>query len=136
MSKKANIGFEVDEADLANAKAFVARHGGSLNKLVSALFASLGQEEANGRPALDPTLKVLIGVSTGSISITEAARILELPDAGYVFHLMAEKKLPLPRLPKQFISSQLDAVRGALDDCLLNPEETKKRRKKSNRAAA
>ena len=37
---KAKINFEIEEEDLANAKAYVARHGGSLNKLVAALFAS------------------------------------------------------------------------------------------------
>jgi hypothetical protein len=53
---KAKIGFEVDADDLANAKAFVAKHGGSLNKLVSALFASLGREAGLGPPVADPAL--------------------------------------------------------------------------------
>ncbi|MET0963159.1 MAG: hypothetical protein ABWY05_10130 [Noviherbaspirillum sp.] len=49
---KAKIGFEVDEDDLANAKSFVAKHGESLNKLVWALFASLGQDESSRSPAI------------------------------------------------------------------------------------
>src|SRR5438067_2385128 len=111
---KAKIGFEVDEVDLANAKAYVARHGGSLNKLVSALFASLGQEELGRMPALDPSASVLISVSTGKLSIMEAARQLELPDAGYVFHRLAEKGLALPRLPDDFVERQLNEARSAL----------------------
>lgn len=35
---KAKINFEIEEESLANAKAFVAKHGGSLNKLVSSLL--------------------------------------------------------------------------------------------------
>ena len=86
---KAKIGFEIDEADLTNAKAYVAKHGGSLNKLVSALFASLGREDASRIPAQDPATAILLAVSIGKISIMGATRQLELPDAGYVFqHLV------------------------------------------------
>lgn len=119
---KAKIGFEVDEVDLANAKAYVAKHGGSLNKLVSALFASLGQDEAGSRPSLDRTTGILLSVSTGKLSIMEAARQLELVDAGYVFHMLADKGLPLPRLPDDIVKRQLQEVRSALDDCLLDPD--------------
>jgi hypothetical protein len=132
---KAKIGFEVDEKDLANAKAFVAKNGGSLNKLVSALFASLGQEEASRAPALDPSTKILIAVSTGGISITEAARQLALPDAGYVLHRLAEKGLPLPRLPQELVSEQVKSARVALDECLINPEAEGKKRRKSSKSA-
>ena len=118
---KAKIGFEVDEGDLANAKAYVALHGGSLNKLVSALFASLGKDDAQRMPLVDPALGVLMGVSTGKISIAQAARQLELPDAGYVLQRLAALGLPLPRLPKEFVAQQLVQARSALDDCLVVP---------------
>ena len=118
---KAKIGFEVDEGDLANAKAYVALHGGSLNKLVSALFASLGKDDAQRMPLVDPALGVLMGVSTGKISIAQAARQLELPDAGYVLQRLAALGLPLPRLPKEFVAQQLAQARSALDDCLVVP---------------
>jgi hypothetical protein len=120
---KAKIGFEVDEVALANAKAYVARHGGSLNKLVSALFASLGQEERERVPAIDPSTSILMAVSSGKISVMEAARRLELRDAGYVFHRLAEKGIPLPRLSDDVVKSQLDEARFALDDCLLEPSD-------------
>lgn len=133
---KAKIGFEVDENDLANAKAYVAKNGGSLNKLVSALFASLGAQEAARAPALDPSLKVLLLASTGEISISEATRRLELPDPGYVLRRLADHRLPLPRLPDEFVGMQLDAARSALDDCLLEPKTTGKRTRQSTPRAA
>ena len=71
---KAKIGFEVDEKDLASAKAYVARHGGSLNKLVSALFASLGQDEGRRSALVDPVTSTLLAVSMGNLSIMEASR--------------------------------------------------------------
>lgn len=132
---KAKIGFEVDESDLANAKAFVAKNGGSLNKLVSALFASLGQQELARAPAIDPSTKILMAVSTGTISITEATRQLQLPDAGYVLHRLAEKGLPLPKLPKQFVRAQLDQARTALDECLVQPAAGDGKRRKSSRSS-
>jgi hypothetical protein len=125
---KAKIGFEVDEFDLANAKAYVAKHGGSLNRLVSSLFASLGREDLNRAPALDPATSILMAVSSGRISIMDAARQLELPDAGYVFHRLAEKGLPLPRLSEDFVRGQLDGARSALDECLAEPDKHSKKR--------
>ncbi len=133
---KSKIGFEVDENDLANAKAYVAKNGGSLNKLVSALFATLGKQETARAPVLDPSLKVLMSVSTGAMSITEAARRLELPDAGYVLQRLADTGLPLPRLPEELVLGQLGAARAALDDCLVQPNVTgKKNRKRVSRTA-
>jgi len=136
---KAKIGFEVDERDLANAKAFVAKHGGSLNKLVSALFASLGREEAERAPALDPATRVLMSVSTGGISIAEAARQLELPDAGFVLSRLSALGLPSPRLSDEAVKQQLTSARSALDQCLLEPEpkpKDKRNPKSASRATA
>lgn len=131
---KAKIGFEVDDVALANAKAYVAKHGGSLNKLVSALFSSLGQEERDRAPAIDPATSILLAVSSGKISVMEAARKLELQDAGYVFHRLAEKGIPLPRLPDDFVKGQLDEARAALDDCLLDPTDKADRQRGQRRA--
>ncbi|HEX7988311.1 MAG TPA: hypothetical protein VF616_32695 [Duganella sp.] len=132
---KAKIGFEVDEKDLANAKAYVAKHGGSLNKLVSALFASLGQEESHQLPAVDQVTGILLAVSVGGLSIMEASRRLELPDGGHVLHLLAERNLPLPRLPDDFVKKQLSAARSALDDCLVEPEKAVTKRGAARRPA-
>lgn len=128
---KAKIGFEVDEDDLANAKAYVARHGGSLNKLVSALFASLGKDEARRSPAVDPATRVLLNVSMGKISIMEGTRQLELQDAGYLFLRLQEAGLPLPGLSKEEVRRQLAEAKDALDACLVEPasENSKRSRK-------
>lgn len=133
---KAKIGFEVDEQDLANAKAYVARHGGSLNRLVSALFASLGREETAQAPVLDPARRILVSASIGEISILEAAERLELPDAGHVLHRLAKEGLPLPRLPQDVVQQQLDNARQALDQCLLEPEPTRPARRTRRSAKA
>jgi hypothetical protein len=133
---KAKIGFEVDEDDLANAKAFVARHGGSLNKLVSALFASLGKDEARRSPAIDPAMRVLLSVSIGKISIMEGARQLELQDAGHLFLRLEEAGLPLPRLSKEEVNRQLAEARDALDACLVEPVSVDKIRSKKARGHA
>lgn len=133
---KAKINFEVDETDLANAKAFVAKHGGSLNKLVSVLFASLGRQEAARAPALDPATKILVSASIGEISIAQAARLLELPDAGYVLHRLADMALPLPRLSDEVVHAQLKDARAALDDCLLEPPAVGKKKRKGSPSPA
>jgi hypothetical protein len=125
---KAKIGFEIDEHDLANAKAFVAKHGGSLNKLVSALFASLGREETERSPMIDPAKRVLMSVSTGNISIMEAARLLDMPDAGFVLSRLSELGLPLPRLPEEAVRQQLNSARSALEQCLLEPGPDRKKK--------
>lgn len=132
---KAKIGFEVDEDDLARAKAYVARHGGSLNKLVSALFASLGRDDPAEPMALDPAVKTLLAASMGKISLMEAAQQLGLPDAGYVLQLLAEKNLPLPRLPQNFVAQQLEAARGALDECLIEAASTASKRRGSRKSS-
>ncbi|MBV5297009.1 MAG: hypothetical protein JZU64_02445 [Rhodoferax sp.] len=133
---KAKIGFEVDAQDLANAKAFVARHGGSLNKMVSALFASLGQDEKDRTPAIDPSMRVLLDVCAAKISIMDAARQLELPDAGYVLQRLAEAGLPLPRLAQADVNSQLAQAQAALDECLMAPEPVGKKRVRLTKPAA
>ena len=132
---KAKIGFEVDEDDLANAKAFVARHGGSLNKLVSALFASLGENETRRSPAIDPATRVLLNVSIGKISIMEGTRQLELQDAGHLFLQLEEAGLPLPRLSKEEVRRQLAEAKDALDACLIEPARVERKGRKASKHA-
>ncbi|MES2077151.1 MAG: hypothetical protein V4462_16180 [Pseudomonadota bacterium] len=69
---------------------------------------------------MDPYISVLRAVSSGRISIMDAARRLELPDAGYVFHRLADLGLPMPRLSKEFTRQQLEQAGNALDECLLD----------------
>ncbi|MBC7502389.1 MAG: hypothetical protein H7315_18120, partial [Herminiimonas sp.] len=92
---KAKINFEVDEIVLSRAKAYVALHGGSLNKLVNAFFSNLGKQVD---VPFDPAKKILMDLSVGRISLVQATADLNLPDAGYTLHLMAEEGLPMPHL--------------------------------------
>lgn len=120
---KSKINFEIEQEHLTNAKIFVARHGGSLNKLVSAYFASLGRDEATAIPALNPSMRVLIDVVTGKTSAVDAARELKLPDAGYVLHMIRDAQLPLPKLPDDVVVRQVAASLEALRECLIDSED-------------
>ena len=125
---KAKINFEIEEESLANAKAFVARHGGSLNKLVSSLFDSLGQTERANALAKDPAIGILLEASAGKISIMEAAAQLQLPDGGYVLQRLAREKLPLPRLTQAERDRQAAESLAALSDCQIQPAPVARRR--------
>ena len=128
---KAKINFEIEQESLANAKAYVAKHGGSLNKLVSSLFAGLGQDERLGTPAIDPAKRVLLDVSAGKISIMEAAQLLELPDAGYVLHRLRDERLPLPKLSESEVQRQaadsLEALRATMRKAPVKPGKIRAR---------
>jgi hypothetical protein len=130
---KAKINFEVDEVVLSRAKAYVALHGGSLNKLVNAFFSNLGKQLD---VPLDPAKKILMDLSAGRISLLQATADLHLPDAGYTLHLMREEGLPMPHLPEDFVLQQIaesnGALRTALRSATLTPEP-KARRGKSAR---
>ena len=114
---KSKINFEIEDEILSNAKAYVARHGGSLNKLVSSLFAQLGQQL--DAPALDPSKKVLLDLSCGKISLMEATHLLGFQDAGYTLHLMAKEGLPMKRLSEATVKRQAAESLAALKGCLL-----------------
>jgi hypothetical protein len=125
---KSKINFEIEDEILSNAKAYVARHGGSLNKIVSSLFAQLGQQL--DAPALDPSKKVLLDLSCGKVSLMEATRLLGFQDAGYTLHLMAEEGLPMKRLSeataKRQAAESLDALKGCLLPAKAKPRKTSK----------
>jgi len=128
---KAKINFEIEEDVLANAKAYVARHGGSLNKLVSALFSQLGQRL--DAPDIDPSKKILFDLSGGKISLMEATRLLGFQDAGYTLHLMAEEGLPMKRLSEETIKRQAAESLEAMRECLLpSKDKAKRSAKKTN----
>jgi hypothetical protein len=69
-------------------------------------------------------------VSAGSVSIIEAARLLELPDAGFVLSRLSALGLPLPNLSDEAVRQQLNSARSALGQCLLEPEPKQKRKAK------
>jgi hypothetical protein len=120
---KSKINFEIEDEILSNAKAYVARHGGSLNKIVSSLFAQLGQQL--DAPALDPSKKVLLDLSCGKVSLMEATRLLGFQDAGYTLHLMAQEGLPMKRLSEATAKRQAAESLDALKECLLPAKAAK-----------
>jgi len=130
MMAKAKINFEIDEESLANAKAYVARHGGSLNRLVSSLFASLGEDEKLHAPLIDPAKRVLLDLSSGKVSLMEATQLLELPDAGYTLRRLADEGLPLPKLPDDVVRDQAARSLVALKACLVEPRPLKAGRRR------
>lgn len=129
---KAKINFEIEEEILANAKAYVARHGGSLNKLVSALFSQLG--ERLNAPDIDPHKQILLDLSCGKISLMEATRLLGFQDAGYTLHLMAKEGLPMKRLSEETVKRQSAESLEAMKECLLPSNDKAKRVKKLHSA--
>ena len=133
---KTKINFEIDEASLSNAKAYVGRHGGSLNRLVSSLFASLGEDEQLRVPVIDPAKRVLLDLSAGRVSLMEATQLLDLPDAGYALQRLADEGLPLPRLADDTVRQQAARSLNALKACLTEPEPAKAGRASKRRAAA
>ena len=124
---KAKINFEIEEEDLANAKAYVARHGGSLNKLVATLFASLAADQRQRSPAVDPAVEILLNYSAGKLSMVDAANILRLPDAGYVLRRMEQAGIPLPRLTEAEITRQAKGSLEALKACIVDSTPAKRK---------
>ncbi len=122
---KSKINFEIEDEVLSNAKAYVARHGGSLNKLVSSLFSQLGQKL--DAPAIDPSKKILLDLSSGKISLMEATSLLGYQDAGYTLHRMVDEGLPMPRLSEETVKRQAAESLDALKQCLLPEKDRPKR---------
>lgn len=122
---KTKINFEIEDEILSNAKAYVARHGGSLNKLVASLFAQLGQQL--DAPAIDPHKKILLDLSCGKVSLMEATHLLGFQDAGYTLHLMLEEGLPMKRLSEETIKRQTVETLDALRECLIPADEKPKK---------
>lgn len=132
---KSKINFEIEQEILANAKAYVAQHGGSLNKLVSVFFSNLGKQERANAPLINPETRVLMDVSAGRISLMEGVRMLALQDAGFLLQKLREAALPLPQLSAMDASTQADAASAAFADCLLAPAASQKPQKRKPRAA-
>ena len=128
---KAKINFEIEEEDLAYAKAYVAKHGGSLNKLVAALFASLAADERQNSPAVDPGIEALLKYSAGKLSLVDTAYSLGLPDAGYVLRRMEQESIPLPRLTQAEITRQAGNSLEALKACMTDSAPAKRRARRS-----
>lgn len=118
---KAKIHFEIEQEILANAKAYVAQHGGSLNKLVSSFFSTLGANERANTPMIDPATRVMLDVSSGDISLFEGARRLGLQDAGHLLQKLRDAGLPLAPLSERDSRKLADAASAAFANCLLEP---------------
>ena len=132
----AKINFEMDRDTLANAQSFAAKNRVSLNKLVSAYFASLGHDGSSVVP-VDSRQSVLFEVSMGKISIADAARELGLGDAGHVLSLMRQLGIPITLgfLPPVFVKQQADASLEAMRSCMLPLEPSPRTRKSRNKTS-
>lgn len=134
----AKINFEIDSDILASAKAFSAKHNIHLNKIVSTYFASLAQEGASTVP-IDRRKSILFEVSMGKLSVADAARELDLGDAGHVLALMRELKIPitLGSSSPALVKKQADMTLEAMRSCMLpiKPEQgARKSRTKASKA--
>lgn len=129
---KSKINFEIEQEILANAKAYVARHGGSLNQLVSSFLSNLGKQERSNAPLANPETRVLMDVSSGGISLMEGAGMLGLRDAGLMLQKLRDAGLPLPQLSAIDAGDQASA---AFADCLLAPVAAGKQAKGKTRSA-
>lgn len=116
------IEFEIEEADLAKAKEFVTQNGGSLDGLVSAFLACVGQGDSSNQLSVDDVGQLLVSVSAGQISVMEAARLLGFPDAGYALRNLARAGFRIQGLAERGVLQQLESGRMALEQCLLDPE--------------
>lgn len=101
-----NITFAVDEHALAEAKAFAAEHGTTLNKLVNSFLASMRTHQP--RPAVSAAQQVCLEYSLGKRTLTDAADALAMQDAGQFLALMRETGLPVPKLADDVVARQAD----------------------------
>ena len=129
---KSKINFEIEQEILANAKAYIAQHGGSLNKLVSVFFSNLGKQERSNAPLINPETRVLMDVSAGRITLMEGVRMLGLQNAGFLLQKLREAALPLPQLSAMDASAQADAGATACADCMLAPAADRKPHKRKH----
>ena len=118
---KAQINLEIEQEILANAEAYVARCGGSLDNLVSAFLSALGTDERASSTIPNPTTQVLLEVSSGRTSLVEGARMLGMQDAGYLLQRLRDVGLTLPQLPESDSRLLADKTSTAFADCLLDP---------------
>ncbi len=102
----ANITFAVDESVLAEAKAFAAEHGTSLNRLVASFLGSV--RSRHPRQAVSQAQQVCLDYSLGKRTLTEGADALGLQDAGLFLALMRQTGLPLPKLGEDLATRQAD----------------------------
>ncbi len=113
---KANITFSVDADSLNNAKAYAARAGVPLNRIVGQMFAALGQDQPSGA-AISTAHRQLLRYSVGQASLSETVEALGVNDGGVVYAMLRELGLPFPFMDsaaaRQQAQDALPALRAA-----------------------
>lgn len=92
---KSNITLSLDDLAIDAGKAYAAKSGLTLNRLVNQLLLTLSLSERMKPPVLDTT-RILQRCSAGSASLSETAHDLGVQDIGHVLAMMREANLPLP----------------------------------------
>ena len=114
---KTNITFSVDSESLGNAKAYAARAGVPLNRIVGQMFAALGQRQAAGA-AISAGHRQVLRYSLGQASLYETVQALGVNDGGVVHAMLRELGLPFPFMDsdaaRQMAQEALPALRAAL----------------------
>ncbi len=114
---KANIIFSVDLESLGNAKAYAARAGVPLNRIVGQMFAALGQRQSAGA-VISAAHRQVLRYSLGQASLSETVQALGVNDGGVVHAMLRELGLPFPFMDtdaaRQKAHEVLPALRAAL----------------------
>lgn len=114
---RTNITFSLDTRTLAHAKAYAARAGVPLNRVVGQLLDSLGQGLARG-DSLNSTQRQLLRYSTGQASLSETVEALGVNDGGIVFAMLRELSLPFPTMEPEEARRLADAALPSLEAAL------------------
>jgi hypothetical protein len=123
---KTNITFSVDESALNHAKAYAARAGVPLNRIVGRMLATLGEAEPTG-VTMNTAQRQLLRYSVGRASLSETVQALQVNDGGVVFALLRELGLPFPLMDVEAAQQQVDQVLPALRGALKEPAQVRAR---------
>jgi hypothetical protein len=113
MGRKSNITFSLDELAIDAAKAYAAKSGTTLNKIVTRYFLSLAANDDMRLPVLDTT-RALLRYSNGQSSLPETVAALGVNDGGVVLQMLREQQLPVPMLDQSLAEAQAEAALALL----------------------
>jgi ABC-type amino acid transport substrate-binding protein len=114
MARKSNITFSLDDVAIDAAKAYAAKRGTTLNKIVTQYFLSLAANDDMRVPVLDTT-RALLRYSNGQASMSETVDALGVNDGGTVLQMLREQQLPAPVLERSVAEAQAEAALALLE---------------------
>lgn len=120
MARKSNITFSLDDVAIDAAKAYAAKRGTSLNKIVTQYFLSLAANDDMRVPVLDTT-RALLRFSNGQASLPETVEALGVHDGGIVLQMLREQDLPVPLLDRSLAEAQAEAALALLQRPPIRP---------------